>query len=125
MFFGLVNAGVPVSTVGTGTWIVLASILAGKPVGIVVATGLCVLAGLHKPAGTTWRDILVLGMIAGIGFTVALFFATAAFPPGDALDQTKMGALLSFSATVLAIAAAALLRVGRFHAPPLPDRVRL
>ena len=113
-FFGLVNAGVPMSAVGTGTWIVLTSILAGKPLGIVLATGLCVRGGLHKPVGVTWRDMIVLGIIAGIGFTVALFFATAAFPPGDALDQTKMGALLSFSASLLGIAAAAVLGVGRF-----------
>lgn len=121
-FFGLVNAGVPVSAVGTGTWIVLASILAGKPLGIVLATRFCVLGGLHRPVGVTWRDITVLGMIAGIGFTVALFFATAAFPPGDQLDQTKMGALLSFSASVLAIGAAALLGVGRFHSRRQPNR---
>jgi NhaA family Na+:H+ antiporter len=59
--------------------------------------------------------MIVVGIIAGIGFTVALFFATAAFPPGELLDETKMGALLSFSAAALAIAAAFLLRVGRFR----------
>jgi NhaA family Na+:H+ antiporter len=46
---------------------------------------------------------LVLGVAAGIGFTVALFFATAAFPPGEILDEAKMGALLSFVAAPLAI----------------------
>jgi NhaA family Na+:H+ antiporter len=45
----------------------------------------------------------VLGIAAGIGFTVALFFATAAFPPGLALDEAKMGALLSFVALPLAV----------------------
>jgi len=55
----------------------------------------------------------VLGVVAAIGFTVALFFATAAFPAGELLDQTKMGALLSFSAAILAGMAALLLRVGR------------
>lgn len=112
-FFGLVNAGVAVTSVGPGTWIVLAAILLGKPIGIVLSTALCVAAGLHRPVGVTWRDMTVLGIIAGIGFTVALFFATAAFPPGDLLDQTKMGALLSFSASLLAIVAAFVLRVGR------------
>jgi NhaA family Na+:H+ antiporter len=81
----------------------------------VLSTALCVARGLHKPAGVTWREIVVVGMIAGIGFTVALFFATAAFPPGELLDQTKMGALLSFSASAFAIGAAFLLRVGRFR----------
>ena len=113
-FFGLINAGVPISGAGSGTWIVLAALLFGKPLGIALSTAVCVAAGLHKPAGVTWRDIIVLGMIAGIGFTVSLFFATAAFPAGDQLAETKMGALLSFSAAILATAAALVLRVGRF-----------
>ena len=112
-FFGLANAGVAVTSVGPGTWIVLAAILIGKPIGIVLFTALCVAAGLHRPAGVTWRDMIIVGIIAGIGFTVALFFATAAFPPGELLDETKMGALLSFSASLLALAAAPLLGVGR------------
>ena len=116
-FFGLINAGVPVSAVGPGTWIVLAAILLGKPIGIVLSTALCVAAGLHKPVGVTWRDMVVLGTIAGIGFTVALFFATAAFPPGELLDETKMGAMLSFSAALLATVTAFVLGVGRFHRP--------
>jgi NhaA family Na+:H+ antiporter len=51
-------------------------------------------------------DLLVVGVTASIGFTVALFFATAAFPGGTALAETKMGALLSFAAAPLAIALA-------------------
>ena len=112
-FFGLVNAGVQFAGVGPGTWIVLAAILLGKPIGIVSCTALSVAAGLHLPAGLTWRDLTVLGVVAAIGFTVALFFATAAFPDGELLDQTKMGALLSFSAAIVAVTAAFLLRVGR------------
>lgn len=110
-FFGLVNAGVEFGSVGIGTWIVLTAILLGKPLGIVSATALSVAAGLHRPDGVSWRDLTVLGLIAGIGFTVALFFATAAFPEGALLDQTKMGALLSFSAAIFGLVAAWLLRV--------------
>ena len=112
-FFGLANAGVAVTSVGTGTWFVLAAILLGKPIGIVCCTALGVAGGLQMPDGVTWRDLIVLGVVAAIGFTVALFFATAAFPAGELLDQTKMGALLSFSAAILAIGVAFLLRVGR------------
>ena len=112
-FFGLVNAGVPVSNTGAGTWIVLAAILLGKPVGILSFTTLGVALGLHRPAGVSWRDLTVVGMAAAIGFTVALFFATAAFPEGSLLDQAKMGALLSFVAAPLAGLAALALRVGR------------
>jgi NhaA family Na+:H+ antiporter len=52
----------------------------------------------------------LVGITASIGFTVALFFATAAFPDGAALAQTKMGALLSFIAAPLAIVTSLVLR---------------
>ena len=55
-----------------------------------------------------------VGCAAGLGFTVALFFATAAFPPGPMLDQAKLGALFSVSAAVVTLVAALALRVGRF-----------
>jgi len=55
-----------------------------------------------------------MGVTAGIGFTVALFFTTAAFPPGAVLEEAKMGALLSFLAAPLAIGLGkVLLRSGR------------
>jgi Na+:H+ antiporter, NhaA family len=120
-FFGLVNAGVTLENTGAGTWFVLIAILIGKPIGILAATGGGALAGLRLPAGVTWRDLTVVGITAGIGFTVALFFATAAFPYGRLLDETKMGALLSFSAFGIALVAARLLRVGRFSRQSIVD----
>ena len=71
------------------------------------------LAGLRWPAHVTWRDMTVVGIIAGIGFTVALFFATAAFPYGRLLDETKVGALLSFGAFFIGLLAARALKVER------------
>jgi Na+:H+ antiporter, NhaA family len=104
MLFGLVNAGVMFSSIGSGTWIVLASLLFGKPIGIVGTTFLAVSMGLRMPGGLSYRDATVMAVAAGIGFTVALFFATAAFEPGRLLDEAKMGALLSFLAAPIAIA---------------------
>ncbi len=114
LLFGLANAGIPFGQVGPGTWIVTAALLAGKPIGIVAVTLVARRLGLHLPSGVTWRDVMVVGCVAGIGFTVALFFCTATFPFGDLLDQTRMGALLSFTAALVAAAAALALRVGRF-----------
>ncbi|HXW04079.1 MAG TPA: Na+/H+ antiporter NhaA [Vicinamibacterales bacterium] len=102
-FFGLANAGVLVSSVGQGTWIVLSSLVVGKPLGILLFTFLAVRLGLRPPGGLSYLHTVVLGLAAGIGFTVALFFATAAFPPGPVLDEAKMGALLSFIAAPLAV----------------------
>jgi NhaA family Na+:H+ antiporter len=113
-FFGLVNAGVPLREYGTGTWAVLVAILAGKPLGIVLAVAAAVAAGLRLPSRFRWTDLIVVGFAAGIGFTGALFFATAAFPLGPLRDEMKLGALLSVSAAAPAFAAARLLAAGRF-----------
>src|SRR5262245_43988960 len=103
LLFGLVNAGVPLASVGPATWIVAVAMMVGKPVGIGLTTALGRLMRLELADGVSWRDVLVVGTVSGIGFTVALFFAAAAFPPGPLLDQTKMGALASFSAAVVAV----------------------
>jgi NhaA family Na+:H+ antiporter len=102
-FFGLANAGVQLSDIGPPTWMVLSSLVIGKPAGIVAFTFAAASVGLRLPRGLGAADTLVVGVAAGIGFTVALFFATAAFPPGAILDEAKMGALLSFVALPLAV----------------------
>ncbi len=110
--FGLVNAGVAFSAVGTGTWLVLAGLVVGKPVGILLMTWVaCRLFGLKMPEGMNYSHVVTLGMIAAIGFTVALFVSTAAFPAGSALDSVKMGALGSFGAAGLSFLVAKLVGV--------------
>jgi NhaA family Na+:H+ antiporter len=111
--FGLVNAGVVLSSVGTGTWLVLVGLLLGKPLGITAMTLLAEKGfRLEKPAGMDYRHVITLGMVAGIGFTVALFVSVAAFKvPGATQDSVKMGALLSFAAAPLAIIIARVLKV--------------
>ena len=113
LLFGLVNAGVPLEAIGPGTYYVLAGLLLGKPLGILVFSGAARLVGARLPPGLHVGDLLVVGIAASIGFTVSLFFATTAFPDGNALAETKMGALLSFIAAPLAIAVAR--SVGRFR----------
>jgi NhaA family Na+:H+ antiporter len=96
------------------TWAVLVALVIGKPLGILAATWLGGMLGFERAPGLDYRAVLVLGVAAGIGFTVALFFTTAAFPPGPVLNAAKMGALLSFGALPLTMLVARLLRVG-FH----------
>ncbi len=110
LLFGFANAGVPFAQIGPGTYYVLAALLVGKPLGILFFAGAARLVGGRLPPGLHLGDLLTLGIAASIGFTVSLFFATAAFPEGTALAQTKMGALLSFAAAPLAVVAGRILR---------------
>lgn len=113
LLFGFANAGVPLAQIGPGTYYVLGALLVGKPVGVFLFTTVGRLAGARLPAGLRTRDLVLVGIVASIGFTVSLFFATAAFPGGDALAETKMGALSSFVAAPLALLAS---RFTRSHA---------
>ena len=113
-FFGLANAGVEFSAMGEATWLVLAGLIIGKPLGIGLFGWFAArVLGLGLPEGMRIRDLYVLGCVAAIGFTVALFVAGVAFPPGPVQDAAKMGALFSFGAAGIAIAAGKLLRVER------------
>jgi NhaA family Na+:H+ antiporter len=113
LLFGFANAGVPFERIGPGTYYVLAALLLGKPIGILAFAAGARLAGAHLPPSLRFADLFVVGVTASIGFTVSLFFATAAFPAGAALNETKMGALLSFVAAPLAVAVAWATRRGR------------
>jgi NhaA family Na+:H+ antiporter len=109
LMFGLVNAGVPFGRVGVVTWVIALSLVAGKPIGILITTAIAERLGFRRAVGLDYRSIVVMGVTAGIGFTVALFFATAAFPPGAVMDEAKMGALFSFLAAPVALALRAVL----------------
>ena len=110
LLFGFANAGVPFGQIGPGTYYVLAGLLLGKPIGILLFSGAARLAGGSLPPGLRTGDLLTVGVIASIGFTVSLFFATAAFSGGAALAETKMGALLSFVAAPLAVVVSRMVR---------------
>jgi NhaA family Na+:H+ antiporter len=111
LLFGFANAGVPFEQIGPGTYYVLASLLLGKPLGIVMFSYVARFSGASLPSGLGFGELLVVGVAASVGFTVSLFFATAAFPAGTALAETKMGALLSFVAAPLAIVAGRMIGV--------------
>lgn len=121
--FGLVNAGVVLSNVGTGTGLVMLGLVLGKPLGIFTFTWVATrLLKLQMPEGVSDRHILALGVVAGIGFTVALFVATTAFPqPGPVQDAVKMGALGSFASAFLAFPVAWLLGVKRYRPTVVND----
>ncbi len=109
--FGLANAGVGFSQVGTATWLVLLSLLIGKTAGIFALGSIAVLLGFPMPEGMQKKDLLVVGVIAGFGFTVALFVAGVAFIDPIHQGAGKMGAMLSCVAALIAVMAAKLLQI--------------
>jgi Na+:H+ antiporter, NhaA family len=108
--FALVNAGVSMrglsldaATSTTALGVAVALVL-GKPLGVLIATWLCVRSGLGAlPLGIGGRQLLVLGAVAGVGFTMSLFVAQLAFADARLLAAAKLG-ILSGSALAGALA---------------------
>ncbi|HVG46543.1 MAG TPA: Na+/H+ antiporter NhaA [Rubellimicrobium sp.] len=118
--FGLLNAGVELNSVGTPTWLILVGLLVGKPAGIFLSGWLgSRVLGLGLSRGMDLRDVAVVGFVAAIGFTVALFVAGVAFSPEATLgdhpiqEAAKLGALLSVVAAPIAWAVARMTGVRR------------
>jgi NhaA family Na+:H+ antiporter len=61
-FFGLLNAGVEFSAIGGPTWLVLAGLIIGKPIGILIFGWIGARPlGLGLPAGMRIIDLVVIG----------------------------------------------------------------
>ena len=94
--FALANAGVPISLASLTSPVghaVALGLLIGKPLGIVLVSFLAVRVGLARlPEGVNWRSLAAGGVLAGIGFTMALFIADLALE-GELLGAAKVGIL--------------------------------
>ena len=97
--FALFNAGVAlgggdagfVTDISMGAFF---GLLIGKPFGITGFALVAVASGLATlPRGANWTSMFGVGMVAGIGFTMALFIAGLAFPAPHLLDEAKLGVL--------------------------------
>ncbi len=110
--FAFMNAGVSLEAIALGpvAWGAFWGLLLGKPMGILAFSYLAVRTGLARlPAGVGWYAIASAGVVAGIGFTMALFIAGLAFS-GPLLDQAKIG-VLSASVAAALLGAAMLYRL--------------
>jgi len=112
--FALVNAGVTLKNFDTGTWGMLLAALIGRPIGVLVAVGVAVTAGLHLPRHVHWRELVVIALATSSGFSIALFFAAGTIAAGPALAAVKLGVIGSVVGALLAVVAARALKVGKF-----------
>lgn len=100
--FAFANAGVGLAEMNGLTWLILASLLVGKTLGIVLFSGVAIKLGFPLPAGMTFRHLIVTGTVAGLGLTVALFVCGQAFTTPALQGASKMGAVFSVGAAAVA-----------------------
>ncbi|WP_455482236.1 Na+/H+ antiporter NhaA [Bartonella sp. B35(2025)] len=73
---------------------IIIGLFVGKPLGIITASYLAVKSGLCRlPPNTTWAGVLLIGLLAGIGFTMSIFVSMLAFKDIILLDSAKIGVL--------------------------------
>lgn len=73
------------STLGLG---IILGLFLGKPLGITLVSWLSVKLGISSlPTGVRWSQVMGAGLLAGIGFTMAIFIALLSFK--EPLFQTK------------------------------------
>ncbi|SAI68790.1 Na(+)/H(+) antiporter 1 [Bordetella ansorpii] len=119
--FALANAGVSLQGVDLSApgpqWIVAGVALAlvlGKPLGVIGMSWLAVRLGWCRlPPGVSWSGIALVGMLAGIGFTMSIFIAMLAFDDPVLLGAAKLGVLAgSLVSAVLGLAWGMMYRRG-------------
>ena len=73
---------------------VLVALVLGKPLGVFFCTWLAVKSGLCSlPQGLNWHGVLLVGLLAGIGFTMSIFVGGLAFEDAALLGASKLGIL--------------------------------
>lgn len=122
--FAFANAGVSITGVRLTDLIaplplgIILGLFLGKPVGIWLMSFIAVKIGLVKlPPGVTMWQVLAVGFLCGIGFTMSMFIASLAFEHGNFEYGTfaRLGILIG--STLSALIGLLLLSM-IFHHPP-------
>lgn len=75
---------------------IMLALIVGKPLGIFTVSYLaCALGWTSLPSRTTFRELLGLGMIAGIGFTMSIFISTLAYPDEQLQTTAKLSVVVA------------------------------
>ena len=109
--FAFVNAGLSLSGVTLDALLhpvtlgVTSGLVLGKPLGIVLFTGVAVALGLARlPKDVNWTQLLGVAYACGIGFTMSLFIAGLAFEHGSGayFSGDRLGILVGSLLSALA-----------------------
>jgi NhaA family Na+:H+ antiporter len=106
--FALANAGVSLAggPLDSRSWSVVTGVavglVVGKPVGVLLGCWLALRLRIAAlPVGMSFRHLVVLGVVAGVGFTMALFIAQLAFVDVKLLAAAKIAVLVASGGAAL------------------------
>ena len=102
---------------------IVVGLVVGKPVGVVGTAWLMArFTRASLSSSIRWRDVVAVGLLAGIGFTVSLLIAELAFPDDTFLLNSAKLAVLAASVVSAVIASLMLLTRNRYYAGLHEDR---
>jgi NhaA family Na+:H+ antiporter len=101
---GLALAGLSIANLSQDVPLgIIAGLTLGKPVGILLAVLALTATGLATlPANVTWRYMIGVSFIAGIGFTMSLFIGSLAFADTTLKEQVRVGVVAGSLLSLLA-----------------------
>ena len=110
-FFGLSRGGVDVLALAPTTATVLAALWIGKPLGVMLGALLAArLFGFRLPRGVQPRDLVVIALVSGMGFTVPVLALDSALPGGAMAEAARLGLVVSLLAGPVLVVIARLIR---------------
>jgi NhaA family Na+:H+ antiporter len=108
--FAFANAGVVIEMGGISEHLpivlgVVLGLIVGKPIGIIGFTYFMTkYTPIKKPADLTWKEVVSVGFLAGIGFTMSIFITHLAFVDESIIAAVKLGIFVaSFIAAVIGV----------------------
>lgn len=79
----------------TLSWGVLAGLVLGKPLGISIFSWVTIQSKMGElPSGTNWLQLVGIGALAGIGFTMSIFITMLAYSDQNQQNIAKIAVLL-------------------------------
>ena len=102
--FGLTRGGIDLQAAGPTTGTVLAAFWLGKPLGFITGCLLAArLGGGRVPMGLSLRELGLIALLLGMGFTVPVLGLAASLPGGEMAEAARLGLALSLLAGPLAL----------------------
>lgn len=102
--FGVTQGGIDLGAFAPTTATVLAALWIGKPLGLFLGAVLAAqVFRLPMPAGIRIRDLVLLAVISGIGFTAPVLALDSALPGGAMAEAARLGLALSLLAAPVAM----------------------
>ena len=99
-YFNIFNYSAELGSIGMGIFF---GLVVGKPLGISLFSYLAVKFGIaDKPQGASWKMLMAVACLGGIGFTMSIFVDNLAFDKATHQDFIDMGKIAILMASLVA-----------------------